>query len=469
MKIIKIIFILGLSLNSFAQIPFRLPAIFSNHAVLQQSSEIKIWGWGPGSLKVAIVCSWSPLDTISALIGADCRWEANVNTPKAGGSYSIEFRCNNKVTKVEDILIGEVWLCSGQSNMELPTKVGILDDTDVLKNCYNNQIRFFEVVKDYDRYPKSECKGEWKICDSATLSSFSAVAYFFGRRLNRALNVPVGLIGSYWGGTHIGSWCSNEVVENDSALQNNNREGVPYAPQANSVIYNAMIFPLAPYKMAGVAWYQGESNVWPDPESYGRSFANMIYGWRQLFETELPFYFVQIAPFRGFYPGIYSAYLREQQEAALVVPKTGMITIGDLAEIDVTDIHPRAKAGVGMRLANLALKEVYQKNDIQPYFPRFAEVNFSKNIAKVKVNSMGQLKCKGEEIKSFAVAGNDRKFYDARAKIEKDGTITISSKEVQLPVAVRYCFTNDQIPNLFDANGLPLMPFRTDRWELSSK
>ncbi len=185
MKIIKIIFILGISLNSFAQIPFRLPAIISNHAVLQQSSEIKLWGWGPGSLKVAIVCSWSPKDTISALIGGDCTWEAKVKTPKAGGSYSIEFRCNNKVTKVEDILIGEVWLCSGQSNMELPTKVGILDDADVLKNCYNNQIRFFEVVKDFDRYPKSECKGEWKICDSATLSSFSAVAYFFGRRLNR--------------------------------------------------------------------------------------------------------------------------------------------------------------------------------------------------------------------------------------------------------------------------------------------
>jgi len=146
MKIVKFIFILGISLNSFAQIPFRLPAIISNHAVLQQSSEIRLWGWGPGSLKVGIVCSWSPKDTIFVLIGGDCTWEAKVRTPKAGGSYSIEFWCNNIITKVEDILIGEVWLCSGQSNMELPTKVGILDDaqfigyfnTDQFKEAVNN-------------------------------------------------------------------------------------------------------------------------------------------------------------------------------------------------------------------------------------------------------------------------------------------------------------------------------------------
>ena len=151
MKIIIIIFILGLSLNSFAQIPFRLPPIISNHAVFQQSSEVKLWGWGPGSLKVGIVCSWNPSDTIFAGIGGDCTWEAKVKTPKAGGSFSIEFWCNNKVTKVEDILIGEVWLCSGQSNMELPTKVGILDDADVLKNCYNLYYQNIRILADMSR------------------------------------------------------------------------------------------------------------------------------------------------------------------------------------------------------------------------------------------------------------------------------------------------------------------------------
>lgn len=465
MKIIASLFFLWFSLCGLSQIPFRLPAIISNHAVLQHSSEIKLWGWGPGSLMVEIICSWNPVDTISVKIGGDCTWQAEITTPPAGGPYSINFICNNKLTEVEDILTGEVWLCSGQSNMELPVKVGITDEPDVLANCFNNQIRFFEVKKAFDTYPKSDCEGEWKICDSTTLSSFSAVAYFFGRRINTQLNFPVGLIGSYWGGTNIGSWCSEEVVANDPSLQNNKREGVPYAPQANTIIYNAMIVPLAPYKLSGVIWYQGESNVWPDPENYSKSFGSMILDWRKTFETELPFYYVQIAPFKGFYPGIYSAYLREQQEHTLKVPKTGMVTIGDLVVNDVTDIHPRAKAGVGTRLANLALKEVYKSDEIQPYSPRFSDVVFNKNKAFVKVNSISTLKCKDNEINSFAVAGSDRKFYNAKANIEKDGTLSIFAKEVKEPVAVRYCFTNDQIPNLFDSNGLPLMPFRTDKWE----
>ncbi len=469
MKILNTLLLLSFFVCSFAQIPFRLPAIISNHAILQQSSEVELWGWGPGSLKVAIVCSWSKGDTIFSPIGGDCSWEATIKTPKAGGSNSIEFWCNNKLTKVEDILIGEVWLCSGQSNMELQTKVGITDAPDVFRNCTTSEIRFFEVKKSFDKYPKSDCEGEWKICDSTTLSTFSAVAYFFGRRLHNTLNVPVGLIGSYWGGTNIGSWCSEEVVANDIALQNNTREGVTYAPQSNSVLYNGMIVPLAPYKLAGVIWYQGESNVWPTPETYSTSFSNMIQNWRELFETILPFYFVQIAPWTGYGPGINSACLREQQEATLKVPKTGMITIGDLVVNDVNDIHPRAKAGVGNRLANLALKEVYNRNEIQAYSPRFEDVSFSKNKASVRVNSIDKLKCNSKEIISFTVAGSDKTFYNASAKIEKDGTITVFAKEVANPVSVRYCFTSDQIPNLFDANGLPLRPFRTDDWELISK
>jgi sialate O-acetylesterase len=469
MKILSTLLILSMFFGSFAQIPLRLPSIISNHAVMLQSSDVKLWGWGPGSLKVAIVCSWSRGDTLFAPIGGDCSWEVTIKTPKAGGSNNIEFWCNNKLTKVEDILMGEVWLCSGQSNMELETNVGITDAPDVYKDCYSNEIRFFEVKRAFDKFPKSECEGEWKICDSTNLSSFSAVAYCFGRKLNNSLNVPVGLIGSYWGGTNVGSWCSEETVARDPALVKNIREGVTYAPQSNSVLYNGMIVPLAPYKLAGVIWYQGESNVSPTPETYSTSFSNMIQNWRELFETNLPFYFVQIAPWTGYGPGINSACLREQQEATLKVPKTGMITIGDLVVNDVTDIHPRAKAGVGNRLANLALKEIYNKNEIQPYQPGFKEVSFSKNKATVRVNSIDKLKCNSKEIISFKIAGIDKKFYDATAKIEKDGTITVFSSEVTNPVAVRYCFTSNQLPNLFDVNDLPLRPFRTDNWELISK
>jgi sialate O-acetylesterase len=436
---------------------------------MQQNSDVKLWGWGPGSLKVAIVCSWSPKDTIFAPIDGTCTWQATIKTPAAPAPSSIEFWCNNKLTKVEDILLGEVWLCSGQSNMELPTRVGITDAPDVYKNCSNNGIRFFEVKKDFDKFPKSNCEGEWKICDSVSLSSFSAVAYFFGNRLNSAMNVPVGLIGSYWGGTNIGSWCSSDIIAKDPELQKNKRDAVTYAPQSNSGLYNGMIVPLAPYKLAGAIWYQGESNVWTDPETYSVSLANMIQNWRTLFESDLSFYIVQIAPWTGYKPGILSAFLREQQEIAGMQHKTGMVTIGDLVVKDVTDIHPRAKAGVGLRLANLALSEVYGKNEIMPYSPGFESVVFTKNTASVIVKSLQKLKCPDKEIKSFTIAGSDMKFFDATAKLSKDGSILVSSKEVPNPVAVRYCFTGDAIPNLFDVNGLPLRPFRTDQWGLGSK
>lgn len=465
MKRINLSFlILVISISSFAQIPFRLPAIISSHAVLQQSSDVKLWGWGPGSWNVAIVCGWSPKDTVMAKIGADCAWTATVKTPKAGGPYTISFICNKKEIIIEDILIGEVWLFSGQSNMEWKVRDGVTDAPDVYKNCKNDRIRFFEVERDFDKYPKSDCKGKWKICDSASIAGFSAVGYFFGKMVNASLGEPVGLLGSYWGGTNIGSWCSEEVVKADPALQRNNREGVFYAPQSNCVLYNAMIVPLMPFKLAGACWYQGESNVWVEPETYGFSLTGMINSWRRNFETEFPFYIVQIAPWSG-YTGDFPARLREQQEAVSVtVPKSGLVAVGDLVVNEVKDIHPKTKAAVGSRLANLALREVYGKTEIQPYFPKFQSVKFEEDKAIITVKSTEKLKCIGKEINSFTIAGEDKVFHNATARIEKDGKILVLSKEVEKPVAVRFCFTPDQIPNLFDSNGLPLLPFRTDKW-----
>jgi len=195
----------------------------------------------------------------------------------------------------------------------------------------------------------------------------------------------------------------------------------------------------------------------------------MILDWRKNFETEFPFYMVQIAPWSG-YSGEYSAVLREQQEkTSLSVRKTGMIAIGDLVVKEVEDIHPKSKTGVGNRLANLALKEVYGNNDLQPYYPRFENVVFEKNKAFIIVKSIEKLKCNSKDIISFTIAGNDRVFHPAIAKIEKDGRISVVSQEVKEPASVRYCFTADKVPNLFDSNGLPLLPFRTDSWELSTK
>jgi len=448
--------------KGYGQLPLRLPSVIGNHAVLQQSSDIKLWGWGPGSFKLAIVCSWNPADTVFLNIGPDCMWETTVKTTKAGGPYTIQFLCGKQKVEITDILIGEVWLCSGQSNMEFNFNWGVSDAGESLKTCDNNAIRFFQVAQSYDKYPRSDCKGEWKLCNTGSATEFSAIGYFFGRNINEKVKVPVGLIGSYWGGTDIQAWISKDVFDKDTTLQQMTKDIEPYgwAAKGASLLYNAMVQPLVPYRLAGVIWYQGEANVASESTTYSKLFSAMIKSWRRAFNNEFPFYYVQIAPWNG-YSGIKAALLREQQEAVLSVSGTGMISIGDLIN-NIADIHPKAKCETGNRLSNLALKEQYGFQNLKPYFPRLKEYTFDHNIAIIKVSSVGKLIVNDKEIKNFQIAGTDKIFYPANAVIVQDGTIKLTAKQVKLPIAIRYCFTNDQIPNLFDVNGLPLLPFRTD-------
>ena len=220
-----------------------------------------------------------------------------------------------------------------------------------------------------------------------------------------------------------------------------------------------MLYPLVNYKIAGAIWYQGEANT-GEPQNYGKLFEGLITGWRKAFNNDFPFYFVQIAPWSGYWKNS-SAYLREQQESVLHLPKTGMIIVGDLVD-NIKDIHPRIKREVGMRLVTLALKEHYGMNTTNPYSPHFLNSGIRKDKISVTVKSAGKLISKAKSIGGFQVAGVDNQFYPAIAKVEKDGSLTVSGKDVKAPVNVRYCFTNDAIPDLFDVNGLPLVPFRTD-------
>ena len=445
--------------------PIRLPAIISNHAVLQQSSEVILWGWGPSTLEVNIVCSWSPNDTIKALVKNDCTWKISLKTPKAGIGYSLQFFVGNDKIVVSDISIGEVWLSAGQSNMAMKTSEGILDAGDALKIPIRNEIRFFQVENTYDIYPHSDLKGRWMVCDSTTVKNFSAIAFFFGKQLQENLQVPVGLINASWGATSIQPWMPTIAFANHDELKSESHIGTAWAPQGTSILFNTMIFPLAPYKLAGTIWYQGETNVMEmtDALNYGKLLTSLIKSWRMVFEVDFPFYYVQIAPFDGYYPKDAAAYLREQQESVLQTSKTGMITIGDLVN-DVKNIHPQLKAGVGIRLANLVLKEQYGFVNLQPYSPQFATLKLDKQKAIISVKSVGKLSCKDNTVSGFRIAGNDRVFYPAKALINNNGDIILKSNMVIIPVAVRYCFTNEEIPNLFDTNGLPLMPFRTDDW-----
>ena len=462
MKKIPILLLFFIAVKAASQLPLRLPSVIGNHAVLQQSADVKLWGWGPGSFHLSIVCSWNTADTILVNIGADCIWQTSVKTPNAGGPYTIEFICGKQSILITDILIGEVWLCSGQSNMEYNFHWGISDTSDANRSCDYPQIRFFQIAQSYDKYPQSDCRGEWKICNGASAADFSSVGYYFGRNLHEKLKVPVGLIGSYWQGTNIQTWMPEEAFERDSTLKKftKNIEAYGWAPKGASLLYNGMIEPIVSYKLRGVLWYQGEANVSSEAGSYAKLFSAMIESWRNKFKNEIPFYYVQIAPWNG-YQGINAALLREQQQAVLAVPATGMVNIGDLVN-DVKNIHPINKRGTADRLSNLVLKEMYGFQNLHPYSPTMKNYSFYKNEARVEFLSVGKLWSKEKEIKNFQLAGADHIFYPAEAVIDHNGMMRLKAKDVQQPVSIRYCFINDQIPNLFDTNGLPLLPFRTD-------
>jgi len=466
MKKILIPFLLCcFSMIATAQWGMRLPAIISNHAVLQQAADVKLWGWAQSGNTVKISCSWNPTDTVKVEPGKDWTWDATVKTPKAGGPYTITFISGTQKIVVNDILIGEVWLCSGQSNMEYAFnwQQGVLDAGDAVANSANNQIRYFQLSHKYNSFPQADSDGEWKVSSPETTPSMSIAGYFFGKKLNETMHVPVGLIASYWGGTCVQAWTPTEVYQSDAELKKLavRTKPVNWAPVEPSVIYNAMLYPLVKYKIAGAIWYQGEANT-GEPEDYGKLFTGMIQGWRDAFHSDLPFYFVQIAPWNG-YGGISAALLREQQEATLKLPKTGMVVVGDLVD-DITNIHPKIKKEVGNRLVNIVLKEQYGITGLQPYFPRFSGFEIKKDKAIIHFTTLGKLSSKEKTIKSFQLAGSDKVFYPATALVDKSGAVILTSSQVKIPVAVRYCFTNDGMPNLFDVNGLPLIPFRTDKW-----
>ncbi|MCI1778814.1 MAG: sialate O-acetylesterase [Bacteroidales bacterium] len=449
---------------SAQELPLVLPAVLSDHAVLQENTEVKLWGKGPGGLALKVVCSWMPGDTLKTRITPECDWEINVHTPSSSGGDSIIFMCGSQKLKIRDIIFGEVWICSGQSNMEFNAGWGLSDAGSAFEDCSNNEIRFFEVKKSYDRFPLSDCSGEWVVCDKKSAFHFSSTGYFFGRKLNKILKSPIGLIGSYWEGSCIQSWIPANILYGDSDLRTAavNKESYKCAPEGGGVLYNAMINPLTSYRIAGSIWYQGEANVSRNPHDYAKLFKAMIRGWRYAFSEDFPFYFVQIAPWNG-YKGIDGAYLREQQADALSLPRTSMVPVSDLTE-DVSNLHPGRKRELGERLADMALSKKYGLKTISSFSPSICGFIIKGNSAYVSVKTCGKLKCSGRKIKNFQIAGADKIFYSADAVILSDGVIKVSSAEVSNPVSVRYCFTNDALPDLFDVNGLPLIPFRTDNW-----
>lgn len=439
----------------------RLPAIIGSHMVLQQQSTVKIWGWSAPAEKITIVGSWDTT-TYSVTAGRGARWEVEVNTPVAGGPYTLRIKGNNQIL-LEDVMIGEVWLCGGQSNMEWSGDQQLPQSREEAPNATNKQIRFFYVPKSTSSTPQDDVSSRWVVCNPSDMLHFSAIGYFFGKQLNTETGFPVGLINSNWGGTPAEVWTPAEVVERSPDLVAAAEQLKPtqWWPHIKGEAYNAMIYPLVRYGIAGALWYQGESNV-GTYSTYDALMRGMIDGWRKAWGKEFPFYYVQIAPYSYGDDHIRGALLREAQTITSSHPNTGMVVVSDLVD-NVKDIHPKLKKEVAARLAAFALSETYGKKGLHYKSPVYASHQIEKGRVRVSFDHVPTtLVAKGGESTEFYVAGADMKFVPASAKIEGK-TVVVSSKDVKEPVAVRFGFTNTAMPNLFSAEGLPVNLFRTDK------
>ncbi len=442
-----------------------LPSVFSDNMVLQQKSEVEIWGWAELGEEVRITGSWNNADAVITTANNYGRWKATIKTGEAGGPYTLDFIGNRRIT-LENVMLGEVWICSGQSNMEWCVNHGVINGEEEAANAGYPGIRIFHIPKIADEYPQRDCRSRWAECSPSTMRTSSAVGYFFGREIHQKLDVPVGLIVSAWGGSPAEIWLRKELVETDPDLHKAagrfcESQDLPNQPGS---AHNGMIAPLVPYGVAGAIWYQGESNVQAS-QTYGKLFRKLIESWREDFGEELPFYYVQIAPFKYELPEDKAYLLREQQAEAMTIPNTGMVVISDLVD-DVTDIHPPNKLDVGKRLANWALAETYGLPVKAYKSPVYKSMKIEKNKIRIFFHNADQgLFCPDKKITHFRIAGDERKFVEAEAKIDGN-TIVVSNKKIRQPVAVRFAFDNASIPNLYSKEGLPVSLFRTDNREV---
>ena len=464
-KLISLRFVLillcFLSVGATAWSKVRLPNIIGSHMVLQQKSKVKLWGWAAASESITIKTTWDTT-TYKVIATNGANWETEINTPAAGGSYTITIEGENKII-LEDVLIGEVWVCSGQSNMEWSGDQELKESIDEAPKANQPEIRLFYVNKSTSLYPQDNVEGKWVVCSPESMIHFSAIGYFFGKKINSSIKTPVGLINSNWGGTPAETWTPAYVIEKDPIIKKGAESLGQYAwwPSNTAIAYNAMIAPLTKFSISGVLWYQGESNV-SSYYSYEQLFTGMIDAWRAAWNKNFPFYFVQIAPYT-YGNNINGALLRETQTKASKHPNTAMVVVSDLVP-DTTNIHPTLKIEVANRLANIALKHIYNQNIGVVNGPLYESLQIEKDKVTLSFSNIGSgLMCKDKELSHFEIAGADHLFLPGTAKIIGD-KIIVSNKNIKSPVAVRYAFNNTAIGNVFNKEGLPLNLFRTDNW-----
>lgn len=446
-----------------------LPKFFADGMVMQRETSANLWGTAKASATVKITTSWDNKTYVTKTDNYG-KWKASVKTPAAGGPYSITLSDGEK-TQLNNILIGELWICSGQSNMEMPMK-GYKNQPvdnaveDVLHSA-DNRLRLFTVKRNSQFAPVDTVSGNWKEATPASVREFSATAYYFGRELRRILDVPVGLIVAAWGGSACEAWMTADWLKAfPDAKIPASPEDIKSKNRTPTVLYNGMLHPLTGITMRGVIWYQGEDNVTRYP-TYADMLTAMIKGWRAEWKQgDFPFYFCQIAPYdyKLINYTINSALLREQQsKAELMNTNCGMAVLMD-AGMEF-GIHPRKKNIAGMRLALLALDKTYGVKGITSESAYYKDVTFKNDTAVVSFERAGMWIYGANGYKSdlFEIAGEDRVFHPAKAWIERS-KVYVKSDSVSRPVAVRYAFKDFADGDLF-CDGLPVSSFRTDNWE----
>lgn len=466
-----------------AQAKVRLPHILGDNMVLQQQSEARLWGWAKAGKTVKVSVSWSDaVYTVKA--DRDGRWLVKVKTPKAGYTpLSITFDDGDQVT-LKNILSGEVWVCGGQSNMEMPVKgfghcpVEGYNDEVINARQYRG-IHYVKIPSIMRMTPQEDAQCEWKEVSPETVGDASATGYFFAQVVNRALDIPVGLIMANKGGSRVESWLTKENLEKYTQEPTDSMGIVNFKPQWDyhrAMLWgNGTFHPILNYTVKGILYYQGCSNVGDPGNQYSERMKLLVDQWRTQFALgEIPFYFVEIAPY--WYDNEeadWGARLREQQyRASKIIPNSGLVSTNDLAyPYEKKQIHPCQKRQVGQRLAYLALNKTYGMWSVGAVSPSFKDMKIEGDSVFVHLNDLFGGVSRVEDIEGFEVAGEDRVFHPATCKYfvrtadgQRDESILLQSKEVKNPIAVRYCFRNFQVGNLKNAAGLPLFPFRTDNW-----
>jgi len=445
----------------------KLPPVFGDNMVLQRNKPVLVWGTDEPGVQVKVT-----LGEASAGAKADDtgKWSVSLPQMKAGGPHTMTILGGSEIS-IKNILVGEVWLCSGQSNMEWRVAQSN-NAAEEIAAAKHPQIRHIKFAHTPSATPQTDApNGGWQETTPETVGGFTAVGYFFGRRLHEELDVPIGLIGSNWGGTRIEPWTPPVGFQQVDALKNiaNNLDKYPEQNggkvnhQSALALYNGMIHPFVPFPIRGAIWYQGESNR-ADGLLYAEKMKALIGGWRSIWnDPEMPFYYVQLAPYNygGGQPDLLPL-IWEAQTSVLKIPHTGMAVTTDIG--NVRDIHPRNKQDVGARLARWALANDYGQENLEVSGPLYKSMKVEDGRVVLNFDHVGEgLKSlDGKRLTHFTVAGEDKVFKEATAEI--DGNSLIITSDVENPVAVRFGWDQLAEPNFGNSEGLPASPFRTDKW-----